>query len=185
MHTHSQIDLWFGSLWIKTNTIHLTLLKTEAVPFHFIHRDQPLGSYRVWGVDVSYLWALFIWISLMHRGRVYVKCWICYANSLRSDDKMDLKRYAHRYLLFVYLLCHVLCLPNLVIIPVLHHDLMIISIPKKQVLMEGQQQQSVIDRESKSIQLCVHTVRHSTLCVLFILETHYLVITGILFTPWT
>lgn len=59
---------------------------------------------------------------------------------------------------------------------------MIFSIPKKQVLMEGQQQQSVIDLESKSIQLCVHTVRHLTLCVLFILETHYLVITGILFT---
>lgn len=95
---------------------------------------------------------------------------------------MDLKRYAHRFLLFVYLLCHVLCLPDLVIIPVLHQDLMIVSIPKKQVLMEGQQQQLVIDLESKSIQLCVHTVRHSTLCVLFILETH-LVITGILFTP--
>lgn len=76
-----------------------------------------------------------------------------------------------------------LCLPNLVIIPVLHHDFMIISIPKKQVLMEGRQQQSVIDLESKSIQLCIHTVCHSTLCVLFILETHYLVITGILFTP--
>lgn len=95
---------------------------------------------------------------------------------------MDLKRYAHRFLLFVYLLCHVLCLPNLVIIPVLHQDLMIFSIPKKQALMEGQQQQSVIDLESKSIQLCVRTVRHLTLCVLFILETHYMVITGILFT---
>lgn len=82
---------------------------------------------------------------------------------------------------FCLFICCVMCYVYL-IIPVLHQDLMIFSIPKKQVLMEGQQQQSVIDLESKSIQLCVRTVRHLTLCVLFILETHYLVITGILFT---
>jgi len=41
-------------------------------------------------------------------------------------DKMDLKSDAHRhYLFFVccYLLCHVLHLPYLVIIPVLHYGL--------------------------------------------------------------
>lgn len=63
---------------------------------------------------------------------------------------------------------------------------MIISIPKKQVLMEGKQQQSVKELISQSIQLCsqqFHTVLHSTLCVVFILETCYLRKTGILFTP--
>lgn len=63
---------------------------------------------------------------------------------------------------------------------------MIISIPTKQVLMEGKQQQSVTELISQSIQLCsqqFHTVHHSTLCVVFILETCYLRKTGILFTP--
>lgn len=55
---------------------------------------------------------------------------------------------------------------------------MIISIPKKQVLMEGKQRQSATELESKPIQLCIpnsltlYVMQH---CVVFILETCYLI----------
>lgn len=79
---------------------------------------------------------------------------------------------AHRIYLFVlFLLCHVFRSSEFVIITgAASHFNMIISIPKKQVLKEGEQQQQSVTELKNQKHYSSHTVRLSTLCVLFILE---------------
>lgn len=90
-----------------------------------------------------------VWFLIMWRKRI-----------LKSD--------AHRHyqFCFPFVICcvHVLCLPWLLIIPVWHHGSMwLLSIPKKQVLVEGWQQQSDVELKSKWTQPCTHN--GSTLCI--------------------
>jgi len=80
---------------------------------------------RVWGVDVSYCYALFIRISLTYRGRFTSNAEYAMLLVYVLMIKWILKKWCTpKLFVFVcYLLCYVLCLPYSVIIPVLHHGL--------------------------------------------------------------
>lgn len=100
--------------------------------------------------------------------KVYVKCWICYAISLCSDDKNGFKKKsdAHRNYLFsfCYLLCYVLCLPYSVIIPVLHHGLIwLLAFLRNRFWWKDNSSSLSIEQKWKSIQLCIHN--NLTLCI--------------------
>lgn len=63
-----------------------------AVPSHFIHHDKSLSnskqSYRVFGVLTCLIVMLYLFeFHWRYCGTFYVKCWICYAIRLCSDDK--------------------------------------------------------------------------------------------------
>lgn len=57
----------------------------KAVPSHFIQHNSKHSYLAVWGVGVSYCYALFIYTSLTYCGKGVRR--ICYANRFCSDDK--------------------------------------------------------------------------------------------------
>lgn len=123
---------------------------------------------RVWGVDVSYCYALFIRISLTYCGRFTSNAEYAMLLVYVLMIKMDLKKKsdAHRNYLFsfCYLLCYVLCLPYSVIIPVLHHGLIwLLAFLRNRFWWKDNSSSLSIEQKWKSIQLCIHN--NLTLCI--------------------
>lgn len=151
-----------GSCLSLTQRTRRFLWNTEAVPFHFIIHDKSLDSkpsHRVFGVfDVSYCYALFIWFSLTCCGKVYVKCWVCYAISLRSDGKNGFLKVMHTEILCFCLFFAVSCVT---IIPVPRHDLIwLLAFLRNRFWWKDNSDGQVMELKANSIQLRIQRFSH-------------------------
>lgn len=172
-HTHSQPDRSAARYTSTTNRwdAPIAFYKTPEASC-FIHHDKSLSnskqSHGVFGV----LTCLIVMLYLFEFHWRIVESFMsnadyCYALRLCSDDlrrrKKDFKSDAHwnSFFLFLFVICCVTLFSDHS--SVASYFNMIISIPKKQVLMEGRQQQ--VSGGAETLYSCVFTTVF-TLCVI-------------------
>lgn len=190
-HTRSQPD-WSAARYTSTTNrwdAPIAFYKTPEAS-RFIHHDKSLcnskQSYRVFGV----LTCLIVMLYLFEFHWRIVESFMsnadyCYALRLCSDDfkkkKKDFKKWCtSKFFFFRFCLLFAVS-PYSVIIPVLHHTLKwLLAFLRNRFWWKDNSNKSVAELK---LSTAVCSQRHSTLCVLFILELSDK--TGILFTLWT